>query len=361
MAQVAAASAPSAPARWLRRMPRKLKFTREGKYFVGVTLGVGLAAINTANNLLYLVLGLQLSLIIVSGILSELTLRDLDIVRRLPTRAEAGRTFLVEISLVNRKKHAPSYSVEVEDLLTGRATEKRCYFLKVSASGAQTAAYRCTLPVRGAYRFRGFRVCTRFPFGLFEKSREVDFPDELVVLPRLVPVRPPVPGQALSLGDDSVPRPGLGSEFYGLRAFRPGDDSRDIHWKTSARKGDLLVREREADRGREVVLALDNALPPGDLDQRVDAAMEEAVSIAASLATDYTRRGMGVSIAVRGEVRPAVQGERALQSLLRWLALLPILPSDGPLAFPPLPQGTIGIAHRRSVGLPPLAVNFRCG
>ncbi len=79
----------------MRLWPRKLKFTREGKYFVGVTLGVGFAAVNTGNNLLYLVLGLQLSLIIVSGILSELTLRDLVITRKLPARSEAGRTFLV--------------------------------------------------------------------------------------------------------------------------------------------------------------------------------------------------------------------------------------------------------------------------
>ena len=66
--------------------PRRLKFTREGKFFVGITLGVGFAAINTANNLLYLLLGLLLALIIVSGVMSELSLRNLTVVRRLPLR-----------------------------------------------------------------------------------------------------------------------------------------------------------------------------------------------------------------------------------------------------------------------------------
>ena len=54
------------PRRAHRNWPRKLKFTREGKYFLGITLGVGFAAINTGNNLLYLLLGMMLSLIIVS-------------------------------------------------------------------------------------------------------------------------------------------------------------------------------------------------------------------------------------------------------------------------------------------------------
>ncbi|MEQ9319041.1 MAG: hypothetical protein RIF41_07760, partial [Polyangiaceae bacterium] len=80
-----------------RSWPRKLKFTREGKYFLGITLGVGFAAINTGNNLLYLLLGMMLSLIIVSGVMSELSLRTLTVKRRLPARAQVGRSHLVEI------------------------------------------------------------------------------------------------------------------------------------------------------------------------------------------------------------------------------------------------------------------------
>src|SRR5262245_33888588 len=68
------------------RPPRKLQFTREGKYFVGITIGVGFAAINTGNNLLYLLLGMMLSLIIASGIMSELSLRALTVTRQPPGR-----------------------------------------------------------------------------------------------------------------------------------------------------------------------------------------------------------------------------------------------------------------------------------
>src|SRR5262245_58861650 len=107
----AAAAAPKSGWQRLRellRPPRKLKFTREGKYYLGITLGVGLAAINTGNNLLYLLLGMLLSLIVVSGVLSELSLRQLTVVRRLPPRAQVGRAHLVEIEGFNHKQKIPS-------------------------------------------------------------------------------------------------------------------------------------------------------------------------------------------------------------------------------------------------------------
>ncbi len=72
------------------RSPRRLKFTREGKFFVGITLGVGFAAINTGNNLLYLLLGMLLALIVVSGVMSEISLRHLTR-RSTPAPPGAGR------------------------------------------------------------------------------------------------------------------------------------------------------------------------------------------------------------------------------------------------------------------------------
>ncbi|MGZ3440098.1 MAG: hypothetical protein ACXVDD_11300, partial [Polyangia bacterium] len=101
--------------RWFRP-PRRLSFTREGKYFVGITIGVGFAAINTGNNLLYLLLGMMLSLIIASGIMSEMSLRNLTVTRQPPTRIHARRPFLMGIGLANGKKKLPSFSIEVEDL-----------------------------------------------------------------------------------------------------------------------------------------------------------------------------------------------------------------------------------------------------
>src|SRR5579883_2163107 len=187
---------------WRRRMrpPRRLKFTREGKFFVGITLGVGFAAINTANNLLYLLLGMLLALIVVSGIMSELSLRDLTVVRRLPLRAQAGRAHLVEIEVYNHKARVPSYAIEVEDLRAGQPADKRCFFLKISPSSAQVAAYRRTPAKRGRDVHVDFRIATRFPFGLFEKSREVPAAGDLIIYPAVDPVQLPPTANGRTFG-----------------------------------------------------------------------------------------------------------------------------------------------------------------
>src|SRR5882762_2236566 len=90
---------------WWRRLrpPRRLSFTREGRIIVFLSVGVGFAAINTGNNLLYLLLGWLLSFIIASGVLSEMTLRDLRVERRPPPRIYASEPFLMEVVIKNGK------------------------------------------------------------------------------------------------------------------------------------------------------------------------------------------------------------------------------------------------------------------
>ena len=93
-----------------RRSRRKFRLTREGRAFLFVTIGVGFAAVNTANNLLYLVLGLLLSLLLVSGVLSDLALWKLRITRKLPARMFAGTRSLIEVAALNDKRWLASGS-----------------------------------------------------------------------------------------------------------------------------------------------------------------------------------------------------------------------------------------------------------
>src|SRR5205809_262847 len=150
-------SMPSVSKSWRRYF----RTTREGLFFIVVTGCVGLAAINTGNNLLFLIFGFMISLIVLSGILSEIVLRRVQVYRRLPERAFAQTVCLIELGLKNEKQREPSYSLEVEDLVEGVPAERRCYFLKVGAKSEQVAGYRRTLKQRGFLKFRGFRVATR--------------------------------------------------------------------------------------------------------------------------------------------------------------------------------------------------------
>jgi uncharacterized protein (DUF58 family) len=326
--------------RWLRP-PRTLKRTREGNYFIGITIGVGFAAINTGNNLLYLLLGMMLSLIIASGVMSESTLRELEVSRQPPLRIHANRPFLMGIGLKNDKRRLASFSVEVEDLVDDKPLDKKCYFLKLPAGRLQHTSYRHVFTRRGRYQFSGFRVSTKFPFALFRKSRRISLASEVIVFPELVPVRSTLPPRAHTIGEESRGARGRAGEFHGLRDWRDGDDPRAIHWSSSARKGKPIVREYEDEAARRVSIFLDNGLPGGEAcsDEKLRDTLERAISVAASLASDYLERGYIVRVVTRGEgARPEwLSNPAQLPRLLRTLALLPAVSDETPLALGPVP------------------------
>ncbi|WP_434044128.1 MULTISPECIES: DUF58 domain-containing protein [Sorangium] len=303
------------------RPPRKLKFTREGKYYLGITLGVGFAAINTGNNLLYLLLGMLLSLIVVSGVMSDMSLRHLTVTRRLPARAQVGRAHLVEIEVYNHKKRVPSYAIEVEDLRAGQPADKRCFFLKISPSSAQVAAYRRTPAKRGRDRHTGFRIATRFPFGLFEKSREVEAEGDLIIYPAVDPVRLPVEDAGRREGGASLSGRGGGDETFGLRPMREGDDPRDIYWRKSTMRDQMVLRERTRETRPDVQIVVDAVRPAGEGDGFAQH-FERRIREAASRAVAHIKRGDAVVVATTLGER--VRGDRNIGSdaILRFLALL---------------------------------------
>src|SRR5262249_1099480 len=200
---------PPAELAWWRRLrpPRRLSFTREGRIIVILSIGVGFAAINTGNNLLYLLLGWLLSFIIASGVLSELTLRRLTVERRPPPRIFAGEPFLMEVVIKNGKPTRASYSIEVPDLHGSTPIDNPCYFLKIPEGRQQRTSYRHTFVRRGAHVLTGYRLATKFPFALFRKSRDVDAPHELLVYPARVTVPRPPP-RAATRGDAMADRLG---------------------------------------------------------------------------------------------------------------------------------------------------------
>jgi uncharacterized protein (DUF58 family) len=308
------------------RPPRKLKLTREGKYFIGITFGVGFAAINTGNNLLYLLLGMLLSMIVVSGVLSELSLRELTVVRRLPPRAQVARPHLVEIEVFNHKRRIPSYAIEVEDLRAGQPADKRCFFLKISPRSAQVAAYRRTPARRGRDRHVGFRVATRFPFGLFEKSRELNAEGDLIIYPAVDAVVLPSNLAGDRMGGNSALGRGSGDEILSLRLMREGDDPRDIYWRKSVEQ--MIVRERAREVRRDVSYAIDSSHPGRVPDEEWTARFERRIRDVASRAVAHIKRGDGVTVRTRGGERVRATTAVGADPVLRFLALLEAKPAD---------------------------------
>jgi len=318
-----------------RRRRRTFRFTREGKVFVAVTVGVGLAAVNTGNNLLYLVLGLMLSMLLVSGTLSDLALWRVRIRRRVPARLFANAPSLIEVLLHNGKARFPSYALEVEDRAADEeSAERRCFYLKVLARAEQSASYRRVPERRGWLRFEAFVLRTRYPFGLIEKGRRFESPGEVLVYPALIPVDATRTGGGGAGEDIALPVRARSGEIDGVRDYRDGDEARSIHWMRSAALDRLIVREHAREARARVTLLLDEAEPEHDDDdarERWRDDLERAISRAASLADVALSRGTAVEVACRQGRSPLVLPGSSADPIWRFLALLEPVPSaDAP-------------------------------
>jgi len=314
-----------------RRSRRRFRLTREGRAFLFVTIGVGFAAVNTANNLLYLVLGLLLSLLLVSGVLSDLALWKLRFQRKVPARIFAGTRSRIEVASLNDKRWLASVSVECIDEVEGVETSP-ARFLRVEPGHAVIGGYSFEVPRRGLIELGEMRIVTRYPFGLIEKGYTVYQPDEVVVYPRLLdhvsapPVRP-VPGDAAP-----IHRTGRGSEFAGsVRFYREGDEARDIHWKRTASRGQLVVREHEQDTSALVTLRVDNVVPVDTPDDNAwHDRFEQSISEVATVASVYLAQGVSVQVQAANSSSPLVGGGTAPDPIWRFLALLQVVRTDTP-------------------------------
>lgn len=304
------------------RPPRRLRPTRAGWLFFALVFAIGFAALNTGNNLLYLVLSLLLAFLTLSGVLSESALRGIRVERRLPFEWAAGRGARVVLEITNAQRKTWAHAIVVEDLglAPGDTAERvlgRAFALLIEAGKTESRSYRFEPTRRGELRFTRFRVVTRFPFGLFAKSLELEREAFLVVYPRITARRPP----GRRTGDPRGLReaPGRGSfstEVTGLRDYARGDAPRRIHWRASWRRGQLLVRETEGTAGGEALVELrTRGAAHGD-------AFEQAVERAASEAEAGLRAGLRVALRTDDTDFAAATGDVHRARLLGYLALV---------------------------------------
>lgn len=304
--------------RWLRP-PRTLRPTRAGWLFFGLTLGVGFAALNTGNNLLYLVFSFLLGFLVLSGVLSEAVLRRIEVRRQLPREAFAEGAAPVVLEVENQQRRIASFAIVVEDLGGSEASAARglgrAFFLRVGPGERQRRAYTLRADRRGPLAFAGFRVSTRFPFGLFAKSLLIEQPGELLVYPALDAVRASPPASPSGgTGEATSRTAGRGTEAAGLREYARGDSPRSIHWRASVRRGYILVREREReDQSEYRVLLRTRGAEPG-------AAFERAVRRAASEVVAHLDAGFRVALSTDGATLPPGEGFRHRAQLLAMLA-----------------------------------------
>ena len=300
------------------------KLTREGRVFVLVTVGVGIAAVNTGNNLLYLLLGLLLSLLLISMVMSELVLTGLRIRRRVASRLTQDEAAVVELSIRNTKRWFPSYALEIHDGWPPAAQGHPVHLLKVPPQAGERRRYLVSLPQRGWADFAGVRVVSRYPFGLVEKAYLYPLADRVLVHPKAEPTEYRIAGAVAAGLELPAKRAGHGQEILGLREHRDGDEARTIHPLRSAALGRWVVRERGQDGHRQVTIVLAHrpqaAAPSGVAAPQ--AAFERLVRRATYVLEDVLNNGNAAQVVSGADCSPWVAPGGSLSPALDFLAQL---------------------------------------
>ena len=264
----------------------------EGRVACGILIVLFVGAMIGRNNLLLLVFALLAAPFILNGFATFTLLQRMDLTRRMPDRAEAGRPVTIDVRLQNKRRWLPAWLMTVRDEVRGTEvgaaglTETVLFpnvtFARVPARRITQLSYRLRLPERGRYRFGPAQLNTRFPIGLVERGLIISVEDELLVHPRVGRLSTAW-RRRLSKGTELVSsaRRQAGSfddDFHRVREYQQGDDPRAIHWPTTARRGELIVREFRESRDRPLAVLIDLYRP----DDRLPAAAAPSQTPAAA-------------------------------------------------------------------------------
>jgi uncharacterized protein (DUF58 family) len=313
--------------------------TRLGMIYVASVVLIGIAALNTGNNLLYIVVGAMLSAIAVSGIASLLMLRDLKLEIRLPEHVFARRPVLGRVVLRNPRRWLPLFSVSVvppkkiksraqwrwvptlfsvppgkppeqrwfqvpdrqlrrvqPDVLPPAIFDGSVYFPYLQPRQQQAADLKLQFDRRGRYQQQSFGLATRFPFSFLTKTRRLPLAREIIVYPSVEPTDELFEVLPLITGEFETFARGRGYDLYRIREYMPEDSARHVDWKATAKSGSLKVREFSREDERKLRIVFDNPRPAA-LPENV---YENAVELGASLAWHFASGNTEISFVSQG-------------------------------------------------------------
>jgi len=307
----------------------EFRITREGWIYLAAIVLVALAAINTGNNLLFLILACLIASILMSGVLSSITLAGVEARLELPEHIFAEQTVRGVVELKNEKEAFPSFSLRVEGVRKKESADAAIlatpvYFPYVPRRESVKLSVPLRFPRRGIYQQDALKIVTRFPFGFLQKARRLDLKSEALVYPSVeatpefLDVLPGIQGAIETLAK------GRGQDLYALRGYLPTDSARHVHWKASARLGSLMVREFAREDDCQVLLVFDPysaAAATGATDVEKQR-FELAVSLCAAIAWSFHDRGALLQYRSEGVDVPLAPAAENIFSVLHHLAMV---------------------------------------
>ncbi len=293
-----------------RRYHRAERLTRSGFLFFLAITGIGAVAINSGNNLLYLVFSALLSALIYSGFLSVANLRHVNVALEAADDVIMGRPS----RLVVRVHNAGSFPLFFTTVRIRDVSGAPAFGVPFVASrSTRELPILLTMHRRGRVAGLWAELSSTFPFGIVEMRVEVHVGGELIVYPEVRPVALQQQGER---GEHRLEkaRAGGDGDFFSLRRYQEGDDARRIDWKVFARRGEPYITEREARYQQETLFFLDTARavwPDAD-------AFEVGISKLASALTSVFETGGSFALAIPGafvDGRERAAWQRAMETL----------------------------------------------
>ena len=361
------------------QMNLPFEVTFGGALMIVLMFVVAFLAWNTGNNLLFLILSFLAAAVCVGFLFGSVCLKKLDVKMRFPETISAGEITPILVSLHNRKRLFPTFSViaqvrgkeretssltsELKQILPEKWAKKITsppiikhaldYFVYISPRQTAENKAEHIFKRRGRFIIKDFELTTRFPFGFFRHRRRLSAQEtEIVIFPKIAPVDDETLDLPLDIGRLPTNKKGLGQDLLGMRDYQPLDDLRRVDWKATARTRRLIVREFAAEDERRVTVIFDTRLKANEnnvklsLREKIEAEkkganispvserFETGVSRAASILAHFNDLQTEIRLIIDGEIGEIGIGATHLNECLKKLAFVePIFDEAARLPF----------------------------
>ena len=329
-------------------MFRRHTITLPGLIYLGITTFVMVAALNSGTNLLYIAFGIMTGAFVASAFLSALSLRGMDARRVMTDHVVAGEPAIIQYQLTNKKRFWPCFALRVMEhggagggggLDTALSEVPQGYTLHIPPGKTASVMTRLVAEHRGLIHLADIRLVCSFPLGFVKRTLLLHRPEELVVYPRIGTLNRHLALHCRDSAESGTMTSSVrrgNDEFYGLREYRAGDNIRSIHWRSTARTGQLTIREMSANAPPQLIVVLDlrhwredpaALITPDSPDHGGGGGkIERAIELAATVLCYAFLENFAAALAVAGsgtDIPPIPQmGREARATLLHQLAIL---------------------------------------
>lgn len=274
--------------------------------YVGMTLLLGFAAVNTGNNLLYLLVSALLGFMAVSGWFGQQNLRRLRVEINLPQEVFARQQTLVGVRIHNQRRRLPAFLIRLK---LGQAPP---LFTLIPAGDSCERSLMLSWPERGRQQIGDLWVDSCFPINFFIRAIRIPVDQELLVFPAPLSGKPPqAEGETPQRLQQASATSGDSGDLRSIHDYRGGEPLKSIHWKLSARHDQFKVRQHEGLGAQPVVIDLEG----------FEGSLEQRLRQATWLIIDQLRRQRPVGLRLSEALIPPGTGFGQRRRLLTELAL----------------------------------------